>query len=380
MLDIKMLGTRIKELRKQHRLTQNEFANMLNVSFQAVSNWERGIAPPDLENLCRIALYFNILVDDLIRPCSEKLLLGIDGGGTKTEFAVITVNGYVLKTFEHTGSNPNDIGFDKSFEIISEGIHNALMQFPSICSVFGGIAGMSSGNYRVQTENKLKKKYPSLKVKIQSDFANLFAMYEDADMALISGTGSVAFVRQKEDYVRIGGWGYLFDTAGSAYDIGRDAVTLTLAEEDIGKEPSVLSRLLLKKLNVSDMWSAINTLYDSGKPYIASLASVVFEAYLQNDPSAIEIIDHSAKRLGELLELGVSKFNVRPKAIASGGIFEHYTDIMLFHVQKYTSVEITVCNLPPIYGACREAYKLIGNEMDAKFYQNFKDSYGDYKK
>ena len=81
MFDVKMLGNRIKELRKQHGLTQNEFANMFDVSFQAVSNWERGIAPPDLENICRIALCFNILVDDLIRPCSEKLLLGIDGGG-----------------------------------------------------------------------------------------------------------------------------------------------------------------------------------------------------------------------------------------------------------------------------------------------------------
>ena len=39
MFDVKMLGNRIKELRKQHGLTQNELANMFDVSFQTVSNW-----------------------------------------------------------------------------------------------------------------------------------------------------------------------------------------------------------------------------------------------------------------------------------------------------------------------------------------------------
>ena len=57
MLDINLLGNRIKELRKQRGLTQNAFADALHVSFQAVSNWERGIAPPELENLINIATY-----------------------------------------------------------------------------------------------------------------------------------------------------------------------------------------------------------------------------------------------------------------------------------------------------------------------------------
>ena len=53
MLDAKILGERIKELRKQRGLTQSAFADDMSVSFQAVSNWERGIAPPDLDNLNR---------------------------------------------------------------------------------------------------------------------------------------------------------------------------------------------------------------------------------------------------------------------------------------------------------------------------------------
>ena len=375
MLDIKILGKRIKELRLQHGLTQNEFANMLNVSFQAVSNWERGIAPPDLENLSLIATHFNILVDDLLRPRPDKLLLGIDGGGTKTKFVVSTMSGNVLKISSSSGSNPNDIGFDKAFSIISEGIHSALMEFPSISFVFCGIAGMSSGNYRARMIELLQKKYPSLKMDVQNDSANLFAFDDDADMTIISGTGSVAFVKRDEGNIRIGGWGYLFDTAGSAYDIGRDAITAALADEDALREPSLLTKLILKKLDSQSIWSNIPALYNGGKPYIASFASVVFEAYSKGDSTAIDIIDKSAKHLGELLELGINQYGARPRAVASGGVFEHFREIMLPHIKKYSSAEIIICDLPPIYGACRQAYKLSGKEEDVGFYENFKNSY-----
>jgi len=81
MLDVGLVGKRIRDLRKGKGLTQNAFADELHVSFQAVSNWERGIAPPELENLIRIAPYFGVLVDDLLRSASERLVLGIDGGG-----------------------------------------------------------------------------------------------------------------------------------------------------------------------------------------------------------------------------------------------------------------------------------------------------------
>ena len=110
MLDIQFIGQRLKELRKKKGITQSAFADCMHVSSQAVSNWERGIAPPDLDNLVRIAEFFGILVDELLRDLSDRLILGIDGGGTKTEFVVATQSGHVLKHFTRDRSNPNDIG------------------------------------------------------------------------------------------------------------------------------------------------------------------------------------------------------------------------------------------------------------------------------
>ena len=79
MLDTRALGNRIRELRIQRGLTQSAFAEALHVSFQAISNWERGITPPELENLINIAAFFGVMIDDLLRSETENLYLGIGG-------------------------------------------------------------------------------------------------------------------------------------------------------------------------------------------------------------------------------------------------------------------------------------------------------------
>ena len=132
---------------------------------------------------------------------------------------------------------------------------------------------------------------------------------------------------------------------------------------------------LKKELNISTAWGAIDLLYKGGKPYIASLAHIVFEAYEENDPEAVRIIDNNAKRLAELLDIGVRIHGAEPCAIASGGIFENYGEIMIRHISKYTSVELIICNLPPIYGACRQAHKLLELKISENFYENFEETY-----
>lgn len=57
---------RLIALRKEHHLTQSDFANLLNVSQAAIGNWELGKREPDLETLSRIADYFQVSVDYLL--------------------------------------------------------------------------------------------------------------------------------------------------------------------------------------------------------------------------------------------------------------------------------------------------------------------------
>ena len=57
---------KIKDLRLKNNLTQEEFASKLNVTRQAVSNWENNRNLPDIEMIISIASVFEISLDELI--------------------------------------------------------------------------------------------------------------------------------------------------------------------------------------------------------------------------------------------------------------------------------------------------------------------------
>ncbi|MDE6598935.1 MAG: helix-turn-helix domain-containing protein, partial [Oscillospiraceae bacterium] len=60
------IGENLKKQRKLRELTQDQLADILGVSFQSVSKWERGEGYPDIEMLPTIANCFGITVDELI--------------------------------------------------------------------------------------------------------------------------------------------------------------------------------------------------------------------------------------------------------------------------------------------------------------------------
>ena len=62
----------LKYLRKKEGLTQEQLAEKLNVSRQAVTKWESGKALPDIENLKEIAYIFSVSIDSLVEDIGSK--------------------------------------------------------------------------------------------------------------------------------------------------------------------------------------------------------------------------------------------------------------------------------------------------------------------
>ena len=66
------LPDKIIKLRKENGWSQEDFAEKLNVSRQAVSRWENGTALPDAQNILQISKLFNVTTDYLLNEDYES--------------------------------------------------------------------------------------------------------------------------------------------------------------------------------------------------------------------------------------------------------------------------------------------------------------------
>lgn len=89
------IGEKIVRLRKEQNLTQEQFAEILKVSRQAVSKWERDEAYPDTEKLIRIGKIFDCSLDYLLKDELEQMDVNLtaakeDAGYDKMRAGILT--------------------------------------------------------------------------------------------------------------------------------------------------------------------------------------------------------------------------------------------------------------------------------------------------
>ncbi len=372
MADISQIGVNIRTLREQKGLTQRALADNVLVSFQAISAWERGLSIPDLENAVRLADYFGVSMDALLTQAGQELFVGINGDSICTEFVLFDKNGNVKRIERQEGTNPNDRGLEYSIGVLTRGLEQLLgNQVPR--SVFAGISGASQLDYRKAISSRLSEKFHT-NVTVDWDAANVLSMGTDPEnsMAVICGTGSCVFVRKGDSQRHYGGWGTLFDQAGSAYDVGRDAIRSTLAAEDGLQEESLLTRLVHDALNGS-AFDNISTIYKKGSPYIAGFAELVLQAAGSGDVNAEKILHSNAERLALLIRKAVNHNGTPAQIIATGSFIKN--DVFRTMVEHQANVAMTLPELPQVYGACIEAMRAEGLQACEMFVQNFTDSY-----
>lgn len=312
------------------------------------------------------------------KPLDEKFFIGIDGGGTKTEFILFMETGKVINKLRLSRSNPNDIGLDKSCELLANGIDMLLRKGQMVSGIFAGIAGCLTGDNGKKIEMFLRERYPQIEIAVDTDGVNVLSCNMDAAdcMALICGTGSVLLARENGFRYRIGGWGYLFDEAGSGYDIGRDAISAVLAQTDGMGNDTILTELLKEELQ-NDIWEVLNAIYEKGKAYIASFAPIVFRAYAMGDKISECILHKNATRLAHLINTAVEKYKCGNDVVVCGGLIENFRDVLVPMIEASLSAPVNFIfpELPPVYGACVECCRRKNITLDNSFYEMFRETY-----
>ena len=87
-------ANRLCELRKAHNLSQEELAEKLGVSRQAVSKWERSESSPDTDNLIQLAALYNISLDELLNG-KEAISLIEESSKVVEEDKIVEINDYI---------------------------------------------------------------------------------------------------------------------------------------------------------------------------------------------------------------------------------------------------------------------------------------------
>ena len=188
-----------------------------------------------------------------------KYYIGIDGGGSKTVFAISDESGKILGTALAGSAFYKQIGEEGVIDLLRNGVAEVCRfaegdatDIASVC--FGMPAwGESPVNDKI-IEEKILSTFPEWNIHIVNDcevgWAGSLELYPGIN--IVAGTGSIAFGKNEEGVTaRCGGWSEWFGDEGSGYWLGVKCVQLFSRQSDGRDERGPLYEIVRKELNLS---------------------------------------------------------------------------------------------------------------------------------
>lgn len=310
---------------------------------------------------------------------TERIILAIDGGATKTSLLLRSESGNVIFEKTSSGSNYQTIGAEKVVSVLTNLLLEAYQatNCPQIDSAVFAMAGIDTEQDLTTVKQIIETTCTNVPFTInnlivENDvLATLIGLTKGSPGALlISGTGSIAFATDGRDtFTRTGGWGHRASDEGSGYFIGREILqTIFRTADGRNTKPTILTELVLKKLEIKSVEQLNSWLYKEQytNAQTASISSVLPEAIVLEDELAIKIAQNAAKELSLLAITTVKKLeieNILFTMYLNGGVFKH-NPFILAEFKQYTvntlpNISFSLCNENPItYIAERALYAL----------------------
>ena len=290
------------------------------------------------------------------------MLIGIDGGGTKTDLILLEKDGTLKKRLICGGCSVSELGAQTAAKRLMSYITDLLSDFggqsAEVDALFAGLSGGGNADSAGHISAVLKNAFPNI-ASVRTAGDTLSALYagvgtEDG-MVVIAGTGSSCYVRHNGQYSLVGGWGHLIDDAGSGFWLGKEALNAALREKDGRGGKTVLTPMVDKRLG-KDVRTCIGALYAGGKPMIASFAPLVLEAAGFGDRIAKEILYRAADELALLIRAGAELIDKKPcRAALAGSLWK--SELLLSEVSLLLNDDFILLPLsvPPVLGSAMAA-------------------------
>jgi N-acetylglucosamine kinase-like BadF-type ATPase len=316
------------------------------------------------------------------------VFLGVDGGGTKTAFCLLTGSGEVAATVEASSIySPGDLGL--LTQVLQDGVREvcrlAGITRDEVRQAFFGIPAYGESRAEVPLLDAAPRQVLghdrySCDNDMVCGWAGSLALADGINV--ISGTGSMAYGERAGRRARTGGWGELFGDEGSGHWIAVRGLSAFSRMSD-GRQPSgPLHERVREHFGAVvdlDVLDVVLNQWGGDRGRVAALCPVVVGAAEAGDPCAAEIVDHAAVELVALVEAARRRLEFPADADVpvsySGGVFNAPRVRQAFDRELAATrggYRLLRPAYPPVVGAALYAAKRAGSPLDADALQRLR--------
>src|SRR5438270_7197098 len=250
----------------------------------------------------------------------EKIL-GVEGGGTKTAWALVEKREGELRVLNQGKLPPANVRLATPPEL-----RTIFGQLPKEIGRAGAfLAGCATEEDRQSLRRICTEIWPDAKIIVGSDRdSGLAAALGNSDGIVVNaGSGSSVTGRRDKRIENAGGWGHILGDAGGGYFLSLQALRLILREYDLHRGEVQFASKILGALSLNNLDELVRWAQTADKMEIATLTPVVFEAAATGDAGVMEIIEEGARVLCEYTEAVASRLHLlAPKVVLLGGLFQ----------------------------------------------------------
>src|SRR5947199_567709 len=281
---------------------------------------------------------------------ADEKILGIEGGGTKTAWALVADDAII----ESGKLAPSNLPLTPPEQI--EKIFRVLPGEVDRVGVF--LAGCATEEDRAVLLKLARAVWPKAKIVAGSDReSGMAACLGDRDgIAVNAGTGSSVTGRNGDRIENAGGWGHILGDAGGAYSVSIRALRSILREYDLRRGEREFAANILRALGLNNFDELVRWAQTADKMEIASLAPVVFEAARKSDEAARQIIAAGVSALADFTTAVSMRLQLEtPEVRLMGGLFENQKFYGVAFAkalsEKIPGAEVALSESPPEVGA-----------------------------
>ncbi len=302
----------------------------------------------------------------------NELVLGIDGGGSKTIALLADASGNIVGRGESGPSNYHAVGQETALAALDQAISAAVtssgLPEAAVKAACMGMAGVDRPQDFALFAGWADRRFPGVPVKLVNDAQIVLAAGTPQywGVAVISGTGSIVIGQDRSgNTARSGGWGYLMGDEGSGYQVGLAALQAAAKAADRrGPETSLTGRLLAY-FEVESPAQLISAVYrpEINRPFIARLSRLVDEEAQKRDPVSLQIMDQAAVELALAIKAVAQKLHLQAKipAALAGGFLVRGKSLQVALIRAVDQLGFTLEPVAavqePVHGAVKLALK-----------------------